>query len=165
VGTLTIKQGCRLVTKETTVQKPLITTSTNIISPKVINFKPVNLSYTIPSINNEEAETSIWSKIENVKGTLPLTKIREALDSQIPLCTNEDQRLTYVESTYGLFSTHFWWYKILTIGFVFMISLTIRTLLTLNYGKIIRPRRKRVKNDHIESSELQNLTSELPDNP
>jgi hypothetical protein len=75
------------------------------------------------------------SKIENVKGTLPLEKIREALESQIPVFTNEDQRLTYVESRYGLFSTNFWWNMLLTIGFVFMISLTIRMLLTLNYGK------------------------------
>jgi hypothetical protein len=34
VGTITIKQRYCLVTKETTVQTPLITTSTNIISPK-----------------------------------------------------------------------------------------------------------------------------------
>jgi hypothetical protein len=53
----------------------------------------------------------------------------------------------------------------LTIGFVFMISLTIRMLLTLYYGKIIRTRRKRIKTDHIESSEMQNLYPELPDNP
>jgi hypothetical protein len=31
------------------------------------------------------------------------------LDSQISPFTNEDQRLTYVESRYGLFSTNFWW--------------------------------------------------------
>ena len=66
------------------------TASTNIISLKVINFQPVNLSYTIPNINNEEVKATIWSKIENVKGTLPLTKIREALGSQIPLFTNKD---------------------------------------------------------------------------
>jgi hypothetical protein len=84
VGTITIKQGCRLVTKEATVRTPLITTSTNIISPKIINFKPINLSYTIPNIANEEEKTAMWSKIENIKGTLPLTKIKEALDSQIP---------------------------------------------------------------------------------
>jgi hypothetical protein len=64
VGTITIKQGCRLVTKETTVQTPLITTSTNIISPKIINFKAIYLSYTIPNIESEEMKTSIWSKIE-----------------------------------------------------------------------------------------------------
>jgi hypothetical protein len=165
VGTITIKQGCRLVTKETTVQTPLITTSTNIISPKVVNFKPVNLSYTIPNVEDEEVKATIWSKVENIKGTLPLTKIREALDSQIPLFTNEDQRLTYVESKYGLFSTNFWWNILLTVGLVFMISMTIRRLLNLNYGRILRiTRRKRTKTDHIEPSEMQNLNPELPDN-
>jgi hypothetical protein len=93
------------------------TTSTNIINPKVINFKPVNLSYTIPNIHNEEVKATICSKIENAKGTLPLAKIREVLESQIPLFTNEDQRLTYVESRYGLFSTNFWWNMLLTVGF------------------------------------------------
>ena len=39
VGTITIKQRYCLVTKETTVQTPLIKTSTNIISPKIVNFK------------------------------------------------------------------------------------------------------------------------------
>jgi hypothetical protein len=166
VGTITIKQGCRLVTKEATVQTPLITTSTNIISPKVVNFKPINLSYTIPNIANEEEKTEIWSKIENVKGTLPLTKIKEALDSQIPLFTNENQRLTYVENRYGIFSTNFWWYILLTVGFVFMISYSIRIVLNLNYGRILRmTRRKRAKSDHIEPSEMQNLNPELPDNP
>ena len=55
VGTITIKQGCRLVTMET----PLITTSTNVMSPKIINFQGINLSFTIPNINNEESKTSI----------------------------------------------------------------------------------------------------------
>jgi hypothetical protein len=165
VGTITIKQGCRLVTKEATVQTPLITTSKNIIRPKVMNFKPVNLSHTILNIDDEEVKATIWSKIENVKGTLPLTRIREALDSQIPLFTNEDQRLTYVESRYGLFSTNFLWNILLTVGFVFIISLTIRMLLTLNYGKIMRTRRKRAKTDHVKSSEMQDLNPELPDNP
>jgi hypothetical protein len=81
VGTQTIKKGCRLVTKETTVQTPLITTSSNIISPKITNFKAINLSYTIPNIDSEELKTSIWSKIEKNRGALPVTKIREALDS------------------------------------------------------------------------------------
>ena len=45
VGTITIKQGCRLVTKETTVQTPFITTSTNVVSPKIINFQGINLSF------------------------------------------------------------------------------------------------------------------------
>jgi hypothetical protein len=108
VGTITIKQGCRLVTRESTVRTPLITTRTKIISPKIISFKAINLSYTIPNIENEEMKTSIWSKIKKNKGTLKLTKIREALDSQIPLFTNEDQRLTYVDDRYGLFSSNFW---------------------------------------------------------
>ena len=56
VGTITIKQCCRLVTKETTVQTPLITTSTNIMSPKIINFQGINSSYTIPNMNNEESK-------------------------------------------------------------------------------------------------------------
>ena len=93
VGTITIKQGCRLVTKETTVQTPLITTSTNVLSPKIIN-----LSFTIPNINNEESKTPIWPKIEKIEGTMQLTKIKEALDMQIPLFTDEDLRLKYVES-------------------------------------------------------------------
>jgi len=91
VGTITIKQGCRLVTKGTTVQTPLITTSTNVMSPKIINFQGINLSFSIPNINNKEAKKSIWPKIEKSKGTMQLTKIKEALDLQIPLFTNEDQ--------------------------------------------------------------------------
>ena len=58
-GIITIKQGCRLVTKKTTVQTPLITIRTNIMSPKIINFQGINLSFTIPNINNEEFKTSI----------------------------------------------------------------------------------------------------------
>jgi len=34
---------------------------------------------------------------------MQLTKIKEALDLQIPLFTNEDQRLKYVENQYALF--------------------------------------------------------------
>ena len=105
VGTITIKQGCRLVNKETTVQTPLITTSTNVMSP---NFQGINLSFTIPNINNEESKTSIWPELEKIKGTMQLTKIKEALDSQIPLFTDEDQRLKYVESQYELFSPNSW---------------------------------------------------------
>jgi len=55
-GAITIKQGCRLVTKEKTVQTPLITTSKNIMSPKIINFQGINLSFTIPNINNEDTK-------------------------------------------------------------------------------------------------------------
>ena len=74
VGTITIKQGCRLVTKETTVQTPLITTSTNVMSPKIINFQGINLSFTIPNMNNEESKISIGPKIEKIKGTMQLAK-------------------------------------------------------------------------------------------
>ncbi|XP_065584744.1 uncharacterized protein LOC136043751 [Artemia franciscana] len=56
VGTITIKQGCRLVTKEKTVQTTLITTSTNDMSPKIINFQGINISFTIPKINNDESK-------------------------------------------------------------------------------------------------------------
>jgi len=54
VGTITIKQGCRLATKETTLKTPLIITSTNIMSPKVPKFQGINLSFTISNINKEE---------------------------------------------------------------------------------------------------------------
>jgi hypothetical protein len=155
VGTITIKQGCRLVTKESTVQTPLITTSTNIISPKIINFKAINLSYTIPNIESEEG-----SKIENNKGTLTVTKIKEALDSQIPLFTNEDQILMYVDERYGLFSTNFWWNILLTVSVVFAISLTIRALLNFDYGRILRIRRQIPKEDHGEVAEMQKLNPE-----
>ena len=80
VGTITNKQSCRLVTKETTVQTPLITTSTTVMTPKIINFQGIDLSFTIPNINNEESKTSIWPKIEKIKGPMQLTKIKEALD-------------------------------------------------------------------------------------
>jgi hypothetical protein len=138
--------------------------STNIISPKITNFKAINLSYTIPNIESEEMKTSIWSKIEKNKGTLPLTKIREALDSQIPLFTNEDQRLTYVDNRYGLFSTNFWWNILLTVCFVFAISLTMRILLTFNYGKILRLRRQNPKEEHGETAEMQKLNPEPHEN-
>ena len=161
VGTITIKQGCRLVTKETTVQTPLITTSTNVMSPKIINFQGINLSFTIPNINNEESKTSIWPKIEKIKGTMQLTKIKEALDLQIPLFTDEDQRLKYVESQYGLFSPNSWYNIIITIFMVFLISLTIRALLTINYGKLLK--RKRINNDIIEAQEMHQLNPTAPD--
>ena len=35
---------------------------------------------------------------------MPLSKIKEVLDLQIPVFPNEDQRLKYVENQYGLFS-------------------------------------------------------------
>ena len=76
VGTITIKQGCRLVTKEITVQTPLSTTSTNVMSPKIINFQGINLSFTIPNMNNEESKISIWPKVEKIKGTMQLAKIK-----------------------------------------------------------------------------------------
>jgi hypothetical protein len=164
VGTITIKQGCRLVTKESTVRTPLITTSTKIISPKITNFKAINLSYTIPNLENEEIKTSIWSKIEKNKGTIRLTKIREALDSQIPLFTNEDQRLAYVDNKYGLFSTNFWWNILLAVCFVFATSLTIRTLLTFNYGKVLRIRRRKPREEHGETAEMLRLNPEPHEN-
>ena len=161
VGTITIKQGCRLVTKETTVQTPLITTSTNVMSPKIINFQGINLSYTIPNMNNEESKISIWPKIEKIKGTMQLAKIKEALDLQIPLFTTEDQRLKYVESQYGLFSPNSWYNIIITIFLVFLISLTIRALLTVNYEKLLR--RKTIKNDAIDAQEMHQLNPTAPD--
>ena len=63
------------------------------MTPKIINFQGINLSFTILNINDEESKTSIWPKIEKIKGTMQLTKIKEALDMQIPLFTDEDQRL------------------------------------------------------------------------
>jgi hypothetical protein len=109
-------------------------------------------------------KTSIWSKIEKNKGTLKLTKIREALDSQIPLFTNEDQRLTYVDNRYGLFSTNFWWNVLLTVCFVFATSLTIRALLTFNYEKILRLRRRKPREEHGETAEMQRLNPEPHEN-
>ena len=103
------------------------------MSPKIVNFQGINLSFTIPNINEEESKTSIWPKIEKIKGTTQLTKIKEALDMQIPLFTDEDQRLKYVESQYGLFSPNSRYNIIITIFMVFFISLTIRALLTINY--------------------------------
>ena len=152
VGTIPIKQGCRLVAKETTVQTPLITTSTNIMGPRIINFQGINLSFTIPNINNEESKTSIWPEIEKIKGTMQLTKIKEALHLLIPLFTNEDQRLKYVENHYELFSPNSWYNIIFTIFMVFLISLIIKGLLTLNYGKLLRVRRTKPKHDIIEAT-------------
>ena len=68
---------------------------------------------------------------------MQLAKIKEALDLQIPLFTTEDQRLKYVESQYGLFSPNSRYNIIITIFKVFFISLTIRALLTVKYGKLI----------------------------
>ena len=164
VGTITIKQGCRLVTKESTVQTPLITTSTNMISPKIVNFQGINLSFTIPNINDEEIKNSIWRKIDNIKGTVPLTKIKEALDSQIPFFTNEDQRLEYVENQYGLFSPNSWYNIIITISLVFLVSLTIRAILTLNYGKLLKICNKGSKQEEMDVQEMHQLNPSAPDN-
>ena len=161
VGTITIKQGCRLVTKKTTVQTPLITTSTNVMSPRIINFQGINLSFTIPNVYVEESKTSIWAQIEKIKGRMQLTKIKEALDMQIPLFTDEDQRLKYVESQYGLFSPNSWYNIIITIFKVFLISLTIRALLTINYGKLLK--RRKINNDIIEAQEMHQLNPTAPD--
>ena len=73
-------------------RNPLIIISTNVMSPKTINFQGINLSFTIPNMNNEESKISIWPKIEMTKGTMQLAKIKEALDLQIPLFKTEDQR-------------------------------------------------------------------------
>ena len=40
-------------------------------------------------------------------------------------------------------STKFWWNILLAVCFVFATSLTIRTLLTFDYGKILRLRRRK----------------------
>jgi len=58
---------------------------------------------TIPNINYKESKTSIWPEIEKIKGTMQLTKIKEALDLQTLLFPNEDKRLKYTENLYGLF--------------------------------------------------------------
>jgi len=100
-------------------------------------------------MNNEESKISIGPKIEKINGTMRLAKIKEVLDLQIPLITTEDKRLKYVESQYGLFSTNSWYNFIVTIFMVFLIPLTIRALLRVNYGKLLR--RKRTKNDAIEA--------------
>ena len=112
-------------------------------------------------MNNEESKISIWPKIEKIKGTMQLAKIKEALDLQIPLFTTEDQRLKYVESQYGLFSPNSWYNIIITIFLVFLISLTIRALLTVNYGKLLR--RKTIKNDAIDAQEMHQLNPTAPD--
>ena len=44
---------------------------------------------------------------------------------------------------------------------VFLISLTIRALLTVNYGKLLR--RTRTKNDAIEAQEMHQLNPTPPD--
>jgi hypothetical protein len=98
------------------------------------------------------------------KGTSKLTKTREALDAHIPLFTNEDQRLTYVDDRYGLFSSNFWWNILLTVCFVFATFLTIRTLLTFNYGKILRLRRQKPRKEHMEMAEIQRLNPEPNEN-
>ena len=60
---------------------------------------------------------------------MQLTKIKEALDLQILLFTNEEQRLKYIENQYGLFSPNSWYNIIFTIFMLFLILLTIRGLL------------------------------------
>jgi len=62
---------------------------------------------------------------------MQLTKIKEALDLQIPLFTNEDQSLKYVDYHQGWFPPNSWYNIILTI-FMVLISLTIRALLTVS---------------------------------
>ena len=92
---------------------------------------------------------------------MQLTKIKEALDLQIPLFTDEDQRLKYLESQYGLFSPNSWYNIIITIFMVFLISVTIRALLTINYGKLLK--RRRINNDIIEAQEINQLNPTAPE--
>ena len=112
---------------------------------------------TIPNINYKESKTSIWPEIEKIKGTMQLTKIKEALDLQILLFPNEDKRLIYIEIQYGLFSPNSWYNIIYTIFVVFLIYLTIRGLLTLNYRKLLRVRRTKPKYDKIEARKMHQL--------
>ena len=44
---------------------------------------------------------------------------------------------------------------------VFLVSLTIRALLTVNYGKLLKRRRK--NNDIIEAQEMHKLNPTAPD--
>ena len=92
---------------------------------------------------------------------MQLTKIKEVLDLQIPLFTDEDQTLKYVENKYGLFSPHSWYNIIITIFMVFFISLTIRALLTVDHGKLLK--RKQTKNYIIEAQEMHQLNPTAPD--
>ena len=101
------------------------------MSPKVLKPQGINLSFTIPNINNDEQKTFIWPEIEKIIGKKKVTKIKEALDIQIPLFTNEDKILKYLKVQYELFSPNSW-YNIITIFLVFLIPLTTRALLTLN---------------------------------
>ena len=73
----------------------------------------------------------------------------------MPLFTDEDLRLKYVESQYGLFSPNSWYNIIITIFMVFLISLTI------NYGKLLK--RRRINNDTIEAQEMHQLNTTAPD--
>ena len=100
---------------------------------------------TIPNINNEESKTSIWPEIEKIKGTTQLTKIKEALDLQILLFTNEEQRLKYIENQYGLFSPNSWYNIIFTIFMLFLILLTIRGLLILKKRKALNSEKNKTQ--------------------
>ena len=54
-----------------------------------------------------------------------------------------------------------WYNIIITIFMVFLISLTIRALLTINYGKLLK--RKRINTDAIEAQEMHQLNPTAPD--
>ena len=95
---------------------------------------------------------------------MPLTKIKEALDSQIALFTNEHQRLEYVKNQYDLFSPNSWYNIIITISLVFLVSLTIRALLTLNYSKLLKIHNKRSKQEEMDVQEMHQLNPSAPDN-
>ena len=92
---------------------------------------------------------------------MQLTKIKEALDLQIPLFTDKDQRLKYVDSQYGLFSPNSCYNIIITTFMVFLIKLTTRALLTVNYGKLLK--RRRTKNVIIEVQKMHQLNPTAPD--
>ena len=61
-------------------------------------------------------------------------------------------------------STNFWWNILLAVCFVFATSLTIRTLLTFNYGKILILRRREPREEHGETAEMQRLNPEPHEN-
>jgi len=75
----------------------------------------------------------------------------------MPVLTKEEQRLKYVESQYGLFQPNFWYHIIITIFLVFLISLAIKALVTLNYEKLLKLRKSSVKHEIIDSQEKHQL--------
>ena len=68
-----------------------------------------------------------------------------------------------MQNQYGVFSSNSSYNIIIIIFLVFLISVIIRALLTLNFEKLLKPRRTKNKDEMIDAKEMHQLDPTTPE--